>query len=71
MVRGVGLLKNIDDIKQVVITNNKGVSIRIGDVATVQIGNAPRLGMFQFNDNPDSVEGIVYLRRGEKRWALL
>ncbi len=71
VVRGVGLLKNIDDIKQVVITNNKGVPIRIGDVVMVQIGNAPRLGMFQFNDNPDFVEGIVYLRRGETATEVL
>jgi len=71
VVRGVGLLKNIDDIKQVVITFNNGVPIRIGDVARVEIGNAPRLGMFQFNDNPDSVEGIVYLRRGENATEVL
>ena len=71
VVRGVGLLKSIEDIKQVVITHNRGVPIRIGDVATVQIGNAPRLGMFQFNDNPDSVEGIVYLRRGENATEVL
>ncbi|WP_068321099.1 efflux RND transporter permease subunit [Polynucleobacter yangtzensis] len=71
VVRGVGLLKNIDDIKQVVVTINNGVPIRIGDVARVEIGNAPRLGMFQFNDNPDSVEGIVYLRRGENATEVL
>ena len=71
VVRGVGLLKNIDDIKRVVITMNNGVPIRIGDVAKVEIGNAPRLGMFQFNDNPDSVEGIVYLRRGENATEVL
>ncbi|WP_269460304.1 efflux RND transporter permease subunit [Polynucleobacter necessarius] len=71
VVRGVGLLKNIDDIKQVVITINNGVPIRSGDVARVEIGNAPRLGMFQFNDNPDSVEGIVYLRRGENATEVL
>ena len=71
VVRGVGLLRNIEDIKQVVITLNNGVPIRIGDVARVQIGNAPRLGMFQFNDNPDSVEGIVYLRRGENATEVL
>ncbi len=71
VVRGVGLLKNIDDIKKVVITINNGVPIRIGDVAKVVIGNAPRLGMFQFNDNPDSVEGIVYLRRGENATEVL
>ena len=71
VVRGVGLLKNIDDIKRVVITINNGVPIRIGDVVKVEIGNAPRLGMFQFNDNPDSVEGIVYLRRGENATEVL
>jgi cobalt-zinc-cadmium resistance protein CzcA len=71
VVRGVGLLKNIEDIKQVVITINNGVPIRVGDVARVQIGNAPRLGMFQFNENPDSVEGIVYLRRGENATEVL
>jgi cobalt-zinc-cadmium resistance protein CzcA len=71
VVRGVGLLKNIEDIKQVVIALNNSVPIRVGDVAKVQIGNAPRLGMFQFNDNPDSVEGIVYLRRGENATEVL
>ena len=71
VVRGVGLLKNIEDIKQVVIAINKGVPIRVGDVARVEIGNAPRLGMFQFNENPDSVEGIVYLRRGENATEVL
>ena len=71
VVRGVGLLKNIEDIKQVIIAVNKGVPVRIGDVATVQIGNAPRLGLFQFDNNPDSVEGIVYLRRGENASEVL
>ena len=71
VVRGVGLLRNIDDIKRVVISIHNGVPIRIGDVARVVIGNAPRLGMFQFNDNPDSVEGIVYLRRGEDATEVL
>ena len=71
VVRGVGLLRNIEDIKQVVIAVNKGVAVRIGDVANVQIGNAPRLGLFQFDENPDSVEGIVYLRRGENASEVL
>ncbi|MBU3627986.1 efflux RND transporter permease subunit [Polynucleobacter sp. AP-Reno-20A-A9] len=71
VVRGVGLLKNIADIKQVVVAVNKGVPVRIGDIATVLIGNAPRLGLFQFDSNPDSVEGIVYLRRGENASEVL
>ncbi len=71
VVRGVGLLKNLDDIKQVVVAVNNGVPVHIGDVATVEIGNAPRLGLFQFDENPDSVEGIVYLRRGENASEVL
>jgi len=71
VVRGVGLLKNIADIKQVVVAVNKGIPVRIGDIATVLIGNAPRLGLFQFDSNPDSVEGIVYLRRGENASEVL
>lgn len=71
VVRGVGLLRSLEDIRRVVVTVNNGVPVRIGDVATVEIGNAPRLGMFQFDDNPDSVEGIVYLRRGENASEVL
>lgn len=71
VVRGVGLLRNLDDIRRVVIAVNNGVPVRIGDVATVEIGNAPRLGLFQFDNNPDSVEGIVYLRRGENASEVL
>lgn len=71
VVRGVGLLKNITDIKQVVVANNNGIPIRIGDIAEVKIGHAPRLGMFQFNEQPDEVEGIIFLRRGENATEVL
>jgi len=71
VVRGVGLFKNIGDIKQVVVAVNQGVPIRIGDVATVEIGFAPRLGMFQYGENADAVEGIIFLRRGENATEVL
>ncbi len=71
VVRGVGLFKNIGDIKQVVVAVNQGVPIRIGDVATVEIGFAPRLGMFQYGESADAVEGIVFLRRGENATEVL
>ena len=71
VVRGVGLLLNNEDIKKVVIATNNGVAIRVGDIAEVKVGNAPRLGMFQFNGNDDSVEGIVLLRRGENASEIL
>ncbi len=71
VVRGVGLLNNNDDIKKVVVVVNNGVPIRVGDIAEVKVGNAPRLGMFQFNENDDSVEGIILLRRGENATEVL
>lgn len=71
VVRGVGLLGNNDDIRRVVVAVNNGVAVRVGDIAEVKVGNAPRLGMFQFNDNPDAVEGIILLRRGENASEVL
>ncbi|MHB8481296.1 MAG: efflux RND transporter permease subunit [Nitrospiria bacterium] len=64
VVRGVGLLQSLDDIRNVVVAVNQGVSIKTGDVAEVRVGNAPRLGMVQFNRESDVVQGIVLLRRG-------
>lgn len=71
VVRGVGLLQSIEDIKKIVVATNNGVAIRVGDVAEVQTGFAPRLGTFQYNDEDDAVEGIVLLRRGENASEIL
>lgn len=64
VVRGVGLLKSMDDIRNVVVAVNQGIPIRVADVAEVRIGNAPRLGMVQFNKEGDVIEGVVVMRRG-------
>ncbi|MGA2090550.1 MAG: CusA/CzcA family heavy metal efflux RND transporter [Endomicrobiales bacterium] len=64
VVRGVGLLQSLDDIRNVVIAVNQGVPVRVSDIAQVRMGNAPRLGMVKFNRNNDAVEGIVVMRRG-------
>jgi len=79
IVRGVGLLKNIDDINRVVVTTTQapqggtpgtiqtpaGTPIRIQDVATVETGSGERLGHFAKNDDENAVMGIVLMRRGE------
>src|SRR5271169_3101192 len=72
-VRGLGLLKSTDDIGEVVVGNNNGVPIRVKDIGRVVIGSAPRLGIFGFQDkgekgkdNPDAVEGVILMRRGEQ-----
>ncbi|CAJ0814349.1 Cobalt-zinc-cadmium resistance protein CzcA [Ralstonia wenshanensis] len=63
VVRGVGLLQTVDDIRNVVVAANNGVPVRVRDIAEVEIGNVQRLGQVQYNDQPDVVEGIVLLKR--------
>jgi len=74
-VRGLGLLKSTDDIGEVVVGSNNGAPIRVKDVAQVVIGNAPRLGIFGFQDkksnNDDAVEGVILMRRGEQTQNVL
>ncbi len=66
VVRGLALLKGVDDIKGVVVSNTQdGTPIRIKDIATVEIGPGLRLGQFGKNDDDDALEGIVLMRRGE------
>jgi heavy metal efflux system protein len=74
-VRGLGLLKSTDDIGEVVVGSNNGVPIRVKDVGQVVVGNAPRLGLFGFQDktknNGDAVEGVILMRRGQQTQNVL
>ena len=79
VVRGVGLVRTLEDIRNTAIASNVGTGsaarlsapVRIGDVATVQFGNAERLGQVQFDDTDETVEGIVVMRRGQNASAVL
>src|SRR5580693_4996603 len=74
-VRGIGLVRNTEDIGEVVVGSNNGVPIRVKDVGHVEIGHAPRLGIFGFQTatqkNDDAVEGIILMRRGEQPQTVL
>src|SRR5262249_51935537 len=65
-VRGIGLVGSLKDIEDVVILEQKGVPVRVRDVAKVSIGHAPRLGMVGKDDDPDVVEGTVLMKYGGK-----
>ncbi len=66
MVRGLGLLKTVDDIRDVVVAAGKdGVPLHVHDVAQVTIGPAVRKGQVGHDSDDDVVEGIVLMRRGE------
>lgn len=64
VVRGIGLVNNIDDIKSIVIKVVNGTPILVDNVAEVIESNQPRLGMVARGHDPDVVEGIVLMRKG-------
>ncbi len=63
-VRGIGLIRNLQDIQDIVIQSQKGTPTRVREVATVQEGAAPRLGIVGHDLEPDVVQGIVLMRYG-------
>src|SRR5215472_8086344 len=70
-VRGVGLIQSPDDIRNVVVANNGDVPVFVRDIGQVQIGAAPRSGIFAIGNKTDRVQGIVLMRRGENPTAVL
>jgi heavy metal efflux system protein len=77
VVRGIGLLNDINEIKNIIIQNINGIPILIKDVAEVEVSNQPRLGQVgraddvivngikTVKDSTDVVEAIVLMRKGE------
>src|SRR6478672_3763081 len=59
VVRGLGLVKDIEDIKNIVLDSRAGTPIRVGDVARVEIGNELRQGAVTKDGQGEVVTGIV------------
>ncbi len=66
-IRAEGLIKNLDDIRQIVVKAMPGGnnSIKVGDIADVQFGYAPRFGAVSHNGEGEIVLGIVMMLKGE------
>jgi copper/silver efflux system protein len=65
MIRGLGYLRSVEDIGSVAVgATMAGTPIRLSDVATVQIGPAPRRGAADLNGRGEVVAGIVIMRFG-------
>ncbi|MCE1199786.1 MAG: CusA/CzcA family heavy metal efflux RND transporter [Marinilabiliales bacterium] len=84
VVRGIGLLNDINEIRNIIVMNNNGVPVLIKDVADVEISNIPRLGWVaradglkdqagnrKVTDEADVVEAIVLMRKGENPTQVL
>jgi cobalt-zinc-cadmium resistance protein CzcA len=65
-IRGVGLIRNMDQLRDTLITSVNGIPTFVGDIADVKVGHVPRLGIAGEDDDDDIVEGIVLMGRGEK-----
>jgi cobalt-zinc-cadmium resistance protein CzcA len=83
VVRGIGLLNDINEIRNIIVEDNNGIPVLVRNVADVEISNLPRLGEVgrtdaidsaghrRLWDNPDAVEGIVLMRKGENPDAVI
>ncbi len=65
IVRGLGYIKNKDDLEAIAVGNYNGVPVRVKDIGTVQMGGDLRLGIFDNNGEGEVVGGIVVMRYGE------
>lgn len=65
VIRGIGLLNDIDDINNVIITRINNVPILVRNVATVIESSKPKLGQVALNQEANQIEGIIVMRKGE------
>ena len=70
-VRGIGLLRSVDEMGNVVVAERNGAPVYLKDVATVHEGYQQRLGKVGMNNDNDIVLGIVLLQKGEQSMPAL
>lgn len=67
VVQGIGLIRSLDDIRNIVLTaSGDGTPVLLSDVATIEIGALPRLGIAGHGADEDVVLATVLMRRGEQ-----
>ncbi|MDF1880189.1 efflux RND transporter permease subunit [Sulfurimonas sp. MAG313] len=65
MVQAKGYVKDLDDIRRLVVTEKAGIQITLGDIGRVELTPAARRGVADLNGDGEVVGGIVLLRYGE------
>ena len=65
IIRGLGYIKNKNDIENIALSNNNGIPVRVSDIGTVQMGGDLRLGIVDANGEGEVVGGVVIMRYGE------
>jgi heavy metal efflux system protein len=70
-VRGLGLIRDMQDIGNIVVSEKGGIPVYVKDFAKVEIGYAPRLGQFGYMRQDEAVEGVILMRVGEQAQVIL
>ncbi len=70
-IRGLGLVRELQDIGNIVVAEKAGIPVNVRDLADVQMGYAPRLGQFGFKRQNEAVEGVILMRVGEQAQVIL
>jgi len=71
MVRASGYLKSLDDFRAIPLASRAGVPVKLGDVATVQIGPEMRRGIAELDGEGEVAGGVVILRTGKNAQATI
>ena len=71
IVRSVGQIRSMEDIRTTMLAARDGAPVLVSDVATVGVGNQPRLGIAGQDADDDIVQGIVLMRRGAETMPTL
>lgn len=65
IIRGLGYIKNKEDVENIALANYNGIPVRVKDIGSVQMGGDLRLGIFDMDGKGEVVGGIVVMRYGE------
>jgi len=66
VVRASGYLQSLDDFRKVpLVSTAAGVSVRLGDVARIQIGPEMRRGIGEFDGEGEAAGGVIVMRSGK------
>ena len=65
VVRGIGVLNDVSEINNIIITKINGVPLLVKNVASVIESGKPRLGTVALDNKPNQIEGIIVMRKGE------
>ncbi|OUI81773.1 membrane protein [Gluconobacter sp. DsW_056] len=65
IIRGIGMIHNLDDMGNIVVASHGGVPVFVKDLGRVQFGHQVRQGILGKDRNPDTIEGVVTMLSGE------